>query len=101
MQEDQDLVNEDVSTGRGDIRCPQRRAAVRASQTVEVGEVGDEELPPAEKLADQVAAAHLSCGGQPTIRALVQRLDDRHAGRGDKRADVMFEGIGRGRGCRT
>ena len=93
-QEVKNLVDEHVGSCRRNVARAQRRKPVCSGHAVEVGKIDDEQLPQADELADQVAAALPGAGRQPATLPLGQRLRNCASSRGDGTADQVLESIG-------
>ena len=94
------LIDKRVGGCGGNIVRAQCRQSVCPGNVVEVGEVGNQKLPQADELADQVAAAHSGRRSEPAGLSLGQSLCNRTSGGGDGAANKMLDGTGGwGFGC--
>ena len=97
VQEAENLVDEPIGGGRGDIGRAQRRRAMHPRNVVEV-EVDDRELVQAHELGNQVATACSGRRSEAAVPVFAQRLDNCDAGSGNEPADKRLETASAGGG---
>jgi hypothetical protein len=94
MQEAHNFVGQHVSIARGDIRRPQRRCAVNATNPVEVP-IGKHEQAEAVQRRQLVAAGGFGSGSKAaTVRALVESFEENDGESGYLLADKMLDRVG-------